>query len=33
MEIFNGNTTEKLELGPNSTQSLTYFKNSNCDKI
>ena len=27
------NKTQKLELGPNSTQHLKNFKNLNCDKI
>ena len=33
LKNLNCNNTEKLELGQNSTKSLTNFKNSNCDKI
>ena len=33
LKNFNYNKTQKLELGQNSTQSFTNFKNSNFDKI
>ena len=33
LKNLNGNKTQKHELGQNSTQSLTNFKDSNCDKI
>ena len=33
LKNLNCNKTQKLELRQNLTQSLTNFKNSNCDKI